>query len=84
MTNVPMAEAKDRLSHYAAAAVAGEDVVITRHGKPYVRIVAAEADRMARQREAVAGLAAIGDQVRAAGRGVSIEQIIEWINEDRR
>lgn len=83
MTSVPMAEAKDRLSHYAAAAVAGEDVVITRHGKPYVRIVAAEADRMARQREAVEGLAAIGREVVARHGPVSLEQITEWINEDR-
>ncbi len=57
MQSVPINEAKTRLSALIHAVEQGEDVVLTRHGKPVVRLVAespdgpsqAERDRMAAQ-----------------------------------
>ena len=39
MRTVSVAEAKAKLSEVLEAAASGEDIVITRHGKPYVRLV---------------------------------------------
>jgi prevent-host-death family protein len=43
MTNVSIQELKQNLSAYLARAEAGESVVVTRHGRPAVRLVAAAA-----------------------------------------
>lgn len=56
MRTVGLFEAKNKLSELATAAAGGEDVLITRHGKPLVRLVAVEdaaADAKARQVEAM-------------------------------
>ena len=45
MATVGMLEAKTQLSALADRAVGGEEIVITRHGKPLVKIVPAVADR---------------------------------------
>jgi prevent-host-death family protein len=45
MSSVNLAEAKARLSELVQKAEAGEDVCITRRGKPVARLVAAEAPR---------------------------------------
>jgi prevent-host-death family protein len=42
MQDVPVFEAKTRLSELLARAQQGETVTITRHGKPMARLVAAE------------------------------------------
>ncbi|MEN9419763.1 MAG: hypothetical protein RI988_3384 [Pseudomonadota bacterium] len=42
MSDVPVFEAKTRLSELLARAQQGETVTITRHGKPMARLVAAE------------------------------------------
>lgn len=39
--NITIAEMKANLSEILRKAAGGEDVEITRHGKPYVRVVAA-------------------------------------------
>ena len=39
MLNVPLAEAKNRLSELIQRAEGGEDIAITRRGKPTVRLV---------------------------------------------
>ncbi len=83
MTHVSMATVKDKLSEFAAAAAAGEDVVITRHGKPYVKLVAID-DTQARlrlQREALAELNAYRSA--RSPTGITIEEIIGWVREDR-
>lgn len=84
MTHVPIAQAKDRLSEYVAQAMAGEEVVLTKHGKATVRLVPVEQDRQARWRKAVEGWKALGDDIRAAGRGVDDATIDRWLQEDRR
>jgi prevent-host-death family protein len=43
MSNVGVFEAKAKLSALIDQALAGKDVVITRHGRPVARIVAARA-----------------------------------------
>ena len=41
MTNIPIAEAKNHLSELIARVEAGEEVAVTRRGKPVVRLVPA-------------------------------------------
>ena len=57
MQSIPIHQAKSQLSELIRAAEQGEDVVLTRHGKPVVRLVAerpegpnaAERERLAAQ-----------------------------------
>lgn len=87
MKHVPIAEFKDRLSEYVAAAEAGEEFTITRHGRTVARLVAPEEPHeaiVARRREAMAGLAKIRAELRAKGvPPTSREEIRAWINEGR-
>ena len=39
--NIPVAEAKARFSELVKRAQAGEEIVVTRHGKPVARVVPA-------------------------------------------
>ena len=56
MKTVPVYEAKTRLSELLAAVELGEEITITRHGRPVARIVAATESPVAAltQRERVA------------------------------
>lgn len=87
MKHVPIAEFKDRLSEYVAAAEAGEEFTITRHGRTVARLVSAEEDEqavVARRRAALAGLAKLREALRAKGvPPTTREDIREWINEGR-
>ncbi len=77
MRQVPVAEFKDNASAWIAAAEGGEDIVITRHGKPAVRLTAAVEDRKAAQMAAFDRMVALGEERRAAGRPTTtIEEII--------
>jgi len=85
--HVPIAEFKDHLSEFVAAAERGEEVVVTRHGKPAVRLLPAEEPieaRRQRAREALERMAAARQRMRAEGRTVSLDEIIAWKNEGRR
>lgn len=85
--HVPISEFKDHASELVAAAERGEDIVITRHGKPAVRvsaIVAAEDHRKNRVRAALAQLAELRAAQRARGLSSTIEEMIAWKNEGRR
>lgn len=84
MRHVPIAQFKDKLSEVMAAAEAGEEVVITRHGRDYMKLVPVEEDRMARQRAAFDGLAKLREQFRDAGLSATPQEWIEWKNEGRR
>ena len=53
MINVPVAEAKNRLSELIARVEAGEEIAVTRRGKPVVRLVPAEAVDAGAQRSRV-------------------------------
>ncbi|WP_066265798.1 type II toxin-antitoxin system Phd/YefM family antitoxin [Hydrogenophaga palleronii] len=59
MLSVPIHQAKGQLSELIRAAEQGEQVVLTRHGKPVVRLVAEVADVDEAERERVAAQALI-------------------------
>jgi prevent-host-death family protein len=83
MRSVPIAVFKDKVSEFIAEAQAGEEVVITRHGKPAAKLVAIEDDKRAMHREAIKGLAAIGREVFARHGPTKASEIRKWIEEDR-
>lgn len=87
MRSVAMSEAKDHLSEMVAAAEAGQEIVITRHGKPAAKLVAvqpAEGERRKRAQAAFDQLADIRAQQRSLGMTSTIEEMIAWKNEGRR
>lgn len=85
MRNVPVSEFKDKASELIAAAERGEEIVITRHGKPTVKLVAIPAGiDLEKRREALEGLARIREQQRAEGKTATVEELIAWKNEGRR
>ena len=86
MKHVPVAAFKDRVSEYVAEAERGEEVIITRHGKPAARLIAAlgDEDRKAVAKEAFARLRELRESFRAAGVTATTDEIISWKNEGRR
>lgn len=83
MRHVPIAEFKDKLSEIVAAAEAGEEIVITRHGRDVVKIIAVEEDRMARQRAAIRELYAFGQETLRKNGPTTAAEIRAWIDEGR-
>ena len=86
MRHVPIAAFKDRVSEFIAAAEAGEEVIITRHGKVAARLLPPDnlVKRQAVARDAMAKLKIMRDRMRAEGRTATIEEMIEWKNEGRK
>lgn len=84
MRYVPIAQFKDKASEIVAAAEAGEEITITRHGREVVRLVAVNTDRMAQQRAAIEQMVAFREKLRADGVRISVDELIEWKNEGRR
>lgn len=86
MRHIPIAAFKDRVSEFIAAAEAGEEVVITRHGKIAARLLPPDdlQERSERARQAMVRLAEIRDKMRAEGRTATIEEMIDWKNEGRK
>lgn len=85
--HVPISEFKDHASELVAAAENGEEIVITRHGKPAAKLSATtgiEDDTRRKAREAMARLAEIRAQQRARGITTTVEEIISWKNEGQR
>jgi prevent-host-death family protein len=85
MRSVALSEAKDRLSEFVAAAEAGDEIVITRHGKPRAKLVPVE-DSETRRRDAIAALGKIARlraRLRAEGRTATVDELIAWKNEGR-
>lgn len=84
MTRIPIPQAKDRLSDYVAQAMAGEEVILTRHGKETVRLVPVEEDRKKRWTNAVQGWAALGRELEQTYGPAEAGTIEQWLKEDRR
>ena len=86
MRQIPIAAFKDRVSEFIAAAEAGEEVVITRHGKIAARLLPPDdlEERQERAREAMTRLKVMRDKMRAEGRTATIEEMIEWKNDGRK
>jgi len=84
--HIAVSEFKDKASEIIAAAEAGEEIVITRHGKPAARLLAIEDDeaRKTRARAAMDALMRHRERMRAQGRTATVEEIIAWKNEGRR
>ena len=83
MRHIPMAEFKDKVAETIAAAEAGEEIVITKHGRETVRLVPVDEERRRRQRAAVEALLALGEEVRAEHGPTSAAEIRAWIDEGR-
>jgi prevent-host-death family protein len=84
MRHVPIAEFKDKLSEIVTAAEAGEEIIITRHGREIVRLTATQEAIRARRVAALDNLAALKVQLKADGVNISREEVREWIEEGRR
>ena len=83
MRHIPIAEFKDKVAETISAAEAGEDIVVTRHGRQTVRLVPVDEERRARQRQAIEGLIALGDDIRARHGPSSAAEVRNWIDEGR-
>jgi prevent-host-death family protein len=84
MKQVPVAAFKDKVSQYIAEAEAGDEIVITRHGKATAKLVAVSNDRMKAQREAIAMVRGVGQKILKERGPTPIEDIVRWIQEDRK
>jgi prevent-host-death family protein len=84
MKHVPVAAFKDHVSEYVAEAQAGEEIVITRHGKEAARLVPPRNDKAALRKEAVKGMRTIRASLAAQGIFTSSAEIRQWIEEDRK
>jgi prevent-host-death family protein len=89
MITVGAFEAKTKFSELLDRVEAGEEIVVTRHGKTVARIVPDavpndEAARKARAAEALARIMALREHFRAKGVSFSVEDIISARDEGRR
>lgn len=84
MRHVPVAEFKDKVSEYIAAAQAGEEIVITRHGRDTVRLVPVRDEDVEVRRAALARAAERRAAMKAQGLAVSAAEVRAWIGEGRR
>jgi prevent-host-death family protein len=83
MKQVGIFEAKTRFSRLVDEVERGEDIVITRHGRPVARLVPApqvNPDAVERRRKA---LMELREMARKRGTKISIEEIKGWIDEGR-
>jgi prevent-host-death family protein len=69
MLNIPLAEAKNRLSELILRAEGGEDVAITKRGKPTVRLVPVAKTVLDQQSE----IAEIFQRLQLMSRGMRLE-----------
>jgi prevent-host-death family protein len=84
---VSLATAKDKFSEYAAAAASGEEIVITRHGQPYAKLVAIDAvtQRRREREDLLADLHAYRARMAERGeRGLTRDEVIELVHAQRR
>jgi prevent-host-death family protein len=77
-------DAKTRLSELLDRVERGEQIVITRHGKPIARLVPNSEPDHAAAREAVARLIALGERLTKRGVNMSDEEIRALREEGRR
>lgn len=84
MRHIPIAEFKDRVSEFVAAAESGEDITITRHGREVAKVIGMDGDRAARQRAALAEILTFRDSLRKQGVSIAADDWIAWKGEGRR
>lgn len=83
MREIGAFEAKTHLSALLEAVEAGEEIVITRRGRPVARLVPADTDGLARRAEALSRIAALRAELTAAGMAVDRAAILEARDEGR-
>lgn len=83
MPQVPIAAFKDNVARYVAQAHAGEEIVVTRHGKPMARLVAPFEGVSEEQRALADELIAFRRQRLATSGPISGDDIDLWIAEGR-
>ena len=81
MREVGAFEAKNKLSELLDLAEAGEEVVITRHGKEVARLV--PPNRRYSVEEARAAMLRIRERAKRRGLKVTLEEIKAWRDEGR-
>ena len=88
MITVGAFEAKTKLSELLDRVERGEEITITRHGKPVARLVSQASDTYVPDRAVLSleRLRSVGVKVRElnADRPVSIDDILAWRDEGRR
>ena len=77
-------EAKNKLSELLDQVERGEEVLITRHGKPVARLVASEPWNDERTREAVENLRELRKSLGKRGVTFPVEEILALRDEGRR
>jgi prevent-host-death family protein len=80
MKQVQFSTAKAQLSELIDEVERGETVVITRHGKPIVRLMREEDGRRAQALVAMAKIKELRKQTKSA----TIEEILAWRDEGRK
>lgn len=85
MRHVAVSEFKDKASEFIAAAERGEEIVITRHGRPVVQLSAIHAQGvdLTKRLEILESFRKMREDMRAAGKAVTIDEAIAWKNEGR-
>jgi prevent-host-death family protein len=83
MRHIPIAEFKDKVSEVVSAVEAGEEIIITRHGREVAKLMPTDAAIAARRGAALREIAALRERLRKDGVRVSREEIREWIDEGR-
>jgi prevent-host-death family protein len=87
METVGLFEAKTHLSELIARAERGEETIITRHNKPVAKIVPineVSPELVARRREILKEMQAIGREIEKRGGPITVEEILSWRDEGRR
>ena len=85
MRHVPITEFKDKMAEVMLAAEGGEEVIITRHGRDYMRLMPMRVDDIESRKRAFAELAVMREQMRQRGVPTTTRaEILEWIAEGRR
>ena len=87
MRKIALSEVKDHLSEFVTAAEGGDEIIITRHGKPAAKLVAvvpAADDRSDVKRAAFERLAAIRAELRAQGMTATNDEFSAWKRDGQR
>ncbi|HMT44182.1 MAG TPA: type II toxin-antitoxin system Phd/YefM family antitoxin [Chakrabartia sp.] len=83
MKLVPVATFKDRVSEFVSEAQAGEEIIITRHGKEAARLVPPRVDKAAARKEAMAKIRAFRESIKGKYDPVTTDDIHRWLEESR-
>ena len=81
--HVPVAAFKDRVSHFIAEATAGEEIVITKHGKEAARLLPPKKDKAALRKAAVEQMLRFRASIAGKYPPVTPEKLREWLEESR-